>query len=378
MMPSRIGYGARRPLAVVTTVTSWHEPPRIRHQVTRQLARFYNVLYVELSAAASAGKDEWETISDSVLVFRPRISTRLGRRLRSHLDWFRRRYGMAITRRVEAAIGRVGHESAVLINFQYDLPELMRSKRFITKIYLCNDDFQSGHRWWTRRMNRLAEAAVIAAADACLAVSPPLLQMLRRSTGAAALFLPGHEFASGAQPRLRTRERPIRVCYMGFINARLRVDWLVELARQSQFDLTLIGPIESPGHYAELLSFSTVRHVGALSGAELQERLQAADVLIMPYDTRQAAVRAISAPNKLFQYLACGRPVVCSDLPSLAVLPEGFLYTAADATQFAAVVRQAFEEDSEALVAARLDYSSRNSWDARGDHLQQIILRATC
>jgi teichuronic acid biosynthesis glycosyltransferase TuaH len=89
-------------------------------------------------------------------------------------------------------------------------------------------------------------------------------------------------------------------------------------------------------------------------------------------------VRAISAPNKLFQYLACGRPVVCSDLPSLMQLPHGFLYVAANSAQFAAAVNAAFDEDTEALAAQRLDFSAGNTWNARGDRLQQLIQQAAC
>jgi glycosyltransferase involved in cell wall biosynthesis len=348
----------------------------MRHQVTRQLARFYNVLYVELSPQQGDAGEEWQALDGSVLIFRPRRSGELGRKLRAHFEYFQRRAGRRLARRVERAIEELGYEHAILVNFQFDLPEIMESSRFVTKLYLCNDDFQSGHRWWTRAMHQRAEAAVIAAADACLAVSPPLLEMLRKSAARAELFLPGHEFAPGVRKPLRKRERPIRVCYMGFVNARLRVDWLADLARQPQIELTLVGPIEEPQHSAELLAVRTVRHIGALTGEELQAELQAADVLVMPYDTRQAAVRAISAPNKLFQYLACGRPVVCSDLPSLMQLPHGFLYVAANSAQFAAAVNAAFDEDTEVLAAERLDFSAGNTWNARGDRLQQLIQQA--
>jgi len=349
----------------------------MRHQVTRQLTRFYNVLYVELSPHPGDACEEWQALDESVLIFRPPRSGKLGRKLRSHLEYCQRSEGRRLACRVDRAIEELGYERAVLVNFQFDLPEIMQLPRFVTKLYLCNDDFQSGHRWWTRAMHRRAEAAVIAAADACFAVSPPLLEMLRKSATRAELFLPGHEFAPCARNSLRKRERPIRVCYMGFVNARLRVDWLADLARQPQIELTLVGPIEEPQHSAELFAVRAVRHIGALTGEQLQAELQAADVLVMPYDTRQAAVRAISAPNKLFQYLACGRPVVCSDLPSLMQLPRGFLYVAANSAQFTAAVNTAFDEDTEALAAKRLDFAASNSWRSRGDRLQQVIQEAT-
>ena len=35
------------PLAVVVASTRWYEQPRMRHDVTRQLMRWFNVLFVE-------------------------------------------------------------------------------------------------------------------------------------------------------------------------------------------------------------------------------------------------------------------------------------------------------------------------------------------
>ncbi len=56
-----------RDLVVVTTVTPWNEPPRIRHQVTRQLCRFYNVLYVELFPR-DRGSASVRRINDNLIV----------------------------------------------------------------------------------------------------------------------------------------------------------------------------------------------------------------------------------------------------------------------------------------------------------------------
>jgi glycosyltransferase involved in cell wall biosynthesis len=105
----------------------------------------------------------------------------------------------------------------------------------------------------------------------------------------------------------------------------------------------------------------------------LQSRLREADVFVMPYDASNEATRAITAPNKLFQYLACGRPVVCSALPRLIELPPGFMYTATDSAAFVAAVRRAFDEDSAERTRARLEYAATNSWTARGDQLQQML-----
>jgi glycosyltransferase involved in cell wall biosynthesis len=366
----------RRPLAVVTTMTRWDEPPRIRHQVTRQLARFYNVLYVELPFVAERPAEETSVVDANLTVFKPRSLGRLARRLRNNLRIARRRHDAILVRAIERRAREMGYTSAALVNFQFDFDAIMGSALFDRKIYLCNDEFQDATRFWVRALNRNSEDAVIRTADVSLAVSLPLLEKLQRISSRAELFLPGHEFEAEASPDVRARSEPIQVCYMGFVNSRLQVSWLERLARDPDVHITLIGPVENPADWASLLARSNVSHAGAMVGAVLQAALSAADVFVMPYDVNQQAVRAITAPNKLFQYLACGRPVVSSNLPRLISLPEHFVYVSADAEAFVAAVRRAFREDSAAHARERVSYAALNTWSARGETLRNLIDRA--
>jgi glycosyltransferase involved in cell wall biosynthesis len=367
-------FSARRPLVVITTMTRWDETPRIRHQVARQLARYCNVLYVELPFTPGGQGPEWSAADDgALLVFRPRAQHATLRRLRNHLGLVRRWHDARMLHDIEAAVRALGHESAALVNFQFDFDAVMRSPLFARKVYLCNDEFQEGARFWVRSLNLAAEREIASRADLSLAVSFPLLEKLQRFTPRAQLFLPGHESAIEAEAAVRARVPPIEVCCMGFLNSRLVVDWLRALSEDARFRLTLIGPIENPEAWADLTSRPGVRHTGTLVGAELERQLRTADVFVMPYDVKQAPVRAITAPNKLFQYLASGKPVVCSNLPRLIDLPHGFLYVAANREDFVAAVARAFEEDTLALARARLDYAAQNSWTARGEKLRDML-----
>jgi glycosyltransferase involved in cell wall biosynthesis len=364
-------------LVVVTSVTRWDEPPRIRHQVARQLLRFYNVLYVELPLHTAPGQPALEQIADDLIIFRPPGYGRLRVRLRSHVPWVKRRLNAQLTRCIEEQVRSMGGTVAALVNFQFDFPQIMSSAVFPARIYLCNDDFHGDARWWARAANRRAEDDVIRAASASLAVSLPLLDRLRRLSDSASLFMPGHEFGAADEASMyasfQNRSRPIRVAYMGYLNERMRTDWLGEMLQDPRFRLSLTGPVEHPSHWRSLLSHAHVDHVDTLVGERLQARLQEADVFVMPYDVRQPAVRAITAPNKLFQYLACGRPVVCSNLPGLIQTPEKFVYVAPDAQQFVQAVGRAFEEDDETLTRARLRFADENRWSVRGDGLRRLI-----
>jgi glycosyltransferase involved in cell wall biosynthesis len=377
MAENALRFGADKPLAVITTMTRWDEPPRIRHQVTRQLTRFYNVLYVELIYSAAGDPESVRHIADDLIVCRPAGLPWLTRKLRNNVAVFRRLCNGGYARRIESIVRRLGYERAVLVNFQFDFPEIMRSQLFQPRLYLCNDEFQTQSRPWVRALNRHAEEEVIRRADISLAVSTPLLEKLQRCAARAMLFLPGHEFdvdeTSGRTAPAARGGRAIRACYMGFINDRLRADWLLRLSAEPGVTLSLIGLVENEQLYAELLARDNVEHLGTLVGAELRERMSGCDVFIMPYDISQTVVRVITAPNKLFQYLACGRPVVCANLPNLLPLPDKFVYTASDAEQFVRALHVAVEEDSAALAAARVAYSARNTWRVRGDQLRDII-----
>lgn len=366
-------FAAHRPLVVVTTQTRWDETPRIRHQVTRQLALFCNVVFVELPFAADRVTDEFVAVNPALLVFKPRSPGAALRRLRNHLKPARWLHDAALVRRVTRLVRELGYDRASLVNFQFDFAAVMRAPQFVRKVYLCNDEFQGDSRFWVRALNLAAENEVVRRADVALAVSVPLMEKLRAIAPGAQLFLPGHEAQIEAHIAVRERAEPALVCCMGFLNSRLRIDWLEELASDARFQLDLIGPLENPQDWARLLARPNVSHADALVGAALHARMRLADVFVMPYDSRQHAVRAITAPNKLFQYLACGRPVVCSDLPHLVELPQSFLYVAANSAAFVDAVWRAFAEDSPAATTDRLAYAARNSWSARGDVLRQLL-----
>jgi glycosyltransferase involved in cell wall biosynthesis len=61
---------------------------------------------------------------------------------------------------------------------------------------------------------------------------------------------------------------------------------------------------------------------GYVPNAELPRYHAACDVFLMPYQRRVAAssggdIARYLSPMKLFEYMACGRPILCGDLPVL-------------------------------------------------------------
>jgi len=67
-----------------------------------------------------------------------------------------------------------------------------------------------------------------------------------------------------------------------------------------------------------------VRFVGHVSPVEVPRFLRAADVLVLPNSANTELSRSFTSPLKLFEYMASGRPIVASRLPSLQeILRDG-------------------------------------------------------
>jgi len=70
------------------------------------------------------------------------------------------------------------------------------------------------------------------------------------------------------------------------------------------------------------LGLSNVILTGFIPNADLPIYQAACDILLMPYQSQVAAssggdIARYLSPMKLFEYLACGKPILSSDLPVL-------------------------------------------------------------
>ena len=253
-----------RRLAVVTTITSWDEPPRFRHQVTRQLIRFYNVLYVERTSA-NLCKDRhlkrYEQISDYLVLYRTlRIPHRL-LRFYGRIPFFHTIIDWITRKKIEGAVKKAGYIDAILINFQFDFSAIMSSGIFYPKIYLCNDEFPNqAPRQWQRALFSKYEDKVIRKADCCFVHSTPLFEKFRYKHKNVHVLLPGHEFNLDklieSSNLHRHAKKQVSVCYMGYIDKRILLEWLLEVVSHESLFLYLIGSVKNSIDISSLFEFS--------------------------------------------------------------------------------------------------------------------------
>lgn len=117
------------------------------------------------------------------------------------------------------------------------------------------------------------------------------------------------------------------VGYTGHLYSGRGADVLLALAKRlPEISFLLVGgnssDVEQTRQKVAAQELENVTLTGFIPNVELPQYQAACDVLLMPYQRKVAAssggdISRYLSPMKVFEYLACGRPIVSSDLPVL-------------------------------------------------------------
>lgn len=363
---------------VLITRSRWREAPRIRHQVARHLSRFYPVIFVETPLT---WKNRHDTSMEKVEpnIYRCALSNRstLPVKIQHYFPFVHGLMERHLMRELERVLKPWNPRPLILLNFNYDAMAVMRSELFALKVYFCNDDFPAAvSNALSRAIVAYREKKVAANADLCLAVHYPLVDRLLKVNPETKLFLPGHDSKPYSGHPDGADNPQIKVAFMGYIDSRLEFGWLMHILRQPDMELHLIGPVEESQETKYLMGTEGLFYHEPRYGDALQAFLQKMDVLVIPYRTTMKNVLAVTASNKLFSYIAAGKPVVISDMPHYLDLGAGIIYRADSPDAFAVQIRTAYREDCEHFRKARFEIAETYSWKKRGVELKEIIERS--
>jgi glycosyltransferase involved in cell wall biosynthesis len=254
------------------------------------------------------------------------------------------------------------------------LPFLRRS----LMLYDCNDDhlaFPHTPPWARSYFLRLARSA-----DCVIAVSTRLAELLREA-GVRDVHIVGNGvdydlFRAAAESGVPDDMKPMRRPVIGYSGAV--APWfdfeLLDLVARSfpHASIVLVGPLFGD-RAAQLERLASERgnifHLGAKPYEKLGSYIAAMDVCIIPLAMNELMRSA--DPNKLYEYAACGRPIVTmkhsDDLEPL----RGLIHLAESREEFVEQVRVALATGSNQEKLT--EFARKRSWQARSDEIAALI-----
>ncbi len=162
--------------------------------------------------------------------------------------------------------------------------------------------------------------------------------------------------------------------FAGQINERIDIS-LLEAVASSGLSLLLVGPITrtfDPRRLDVLLDRPNVQWVGPKSFDTMPSYLKAIHVGLTPY--ADTPFNRASNPLKTIEYLAAGRAVVATSLPSARHLGTEHVTLADGPRAFAEAVKARLDQTlSGPLVTMRRAVASGHSWEARAKQFAEAI-----
>ena len=245
-------------------------------------------------------------------------------------------------------------------------------------LYDCNDDhlaFPYTPPWARSYFLRLARSA-----DLVIAVSTRLAELLREA-GVREVHLVGNgvdydlfraSAGSGVPDDMKSMRRPV-IGYSGAVAPWFDFELLDLVARSfPHASIVMVGPLFGD-RAAELGRVASLRgnifHLGAKPYEKLGSYIAAMDVCIIPLAMNELMRSA--DPNKLYEYAACGRPIVTmkhsDDLEPL----RGLIYLAGSREEFVDQIRVALA--SGANEEKLTEFARTRSWQVRSDEIAALI-----
>lgn len=366
---------------LINTITSWDEPPRCRHQVAMELARTHEVVFIEKNRS---GIPKIEALQENKNLTRLLPFWPVDARIRYRIPLLNALYQEFLFRRVKQLIAYdKDHDEGndwQVINFDHTATRILTHFKRNQIVYYCNDDhIGNGHfnPGWVNLYHRRAERRIIEGSAFCIGTSDYLYRKLSAGNANTRLILLG---APGNIPDrykvFKNQDKnpgTIKVAYVGFMQpGKLCFDSIRACLSDPRLHLTFIGP-QNREVLEAFPDSDRVAYQGVKVGEDLYAALSDMNLCICPYNL--AGINLGTTPNKLWLYMALGKPAVVTRIPNMESweIGEDLYYRADSASDYPRLVEQAFLRDSDALFRGRIEAAAQNSWESRVNELKCVL-----
>ena len=246
-------------------------------------------------------------------------------------------------------------------------------------IYDCND-YPMGFSG-ALEITELYFKKTVEQSDVVVAVSDKLLEDIRQFKAANGYVVGnGVDYELFAQvdktevpADLKTITKPV-VFYAGVVSDWFDFDLVKKMVVElPQVSVVIVGPVISPNVRANverLSALPNVHFLGMKRHDELPAYIRASHICMIPFKKTPLIERF--SPNKMYEYLAAGRPVVTMDYTEEIRRLRSRIYVAGSADEFVQHVRRSL--DSRAGEASLREIAFQNSWKIRSDEVVRLVI----
>ena len=176
-------------------------------------------------------------------------------------------------------------------------------------------------------------------------------------------------------------QEKVLVMYTGHLYEWKGAAVLADAARHldERFVIVFVGGTENDiSRYQKQYGGSDrIRLLGWRSHREIPLYLKAADVVVLPNSAKEDISRKYTSPLKMFEYMASGRPIVASDLPSIREIltaDMAFFVRPDDPRALAMTITEAvYSEEADRRARLALQKVAQFSWRTRAGRIIEFF-----
>jgi len=321
-------------------------------------------------------------IQDELYVYHPPVFAPIS----GHVLWgtITRTLRFGLLRRT---LRHLGMSKPILWLFRPGMVDLVGQFGEKLVIYHIVDEYSAyaNHTPESARRTREREVRLAGQADIVFVTSQALWKTKRRLNPHTYLVQNAVDYRTFARIIARNTSLPADIGslqhpvigFVGLIGPKQDYE-LLQLVAESHpaWSLVMVGPVRGMQDTEELKrlqALPNVHFLGCKLTEEIPRYINACDVCLIPYKINNEETKNIN-PLKLYEYLACGKPVVSVDIPAVRPFAE-VVHIAKDKETFIRRIEDALREDG-SLTSRRLGIAKQNTWEVRVEQLSVLIQKA--
>ncbi|WP_429140917.1 glycosyltransferase [Aeromonas veronii] len=168
-----------------------------------------------------------------------------------------------------------------------------------------------------------------------------------------------------------SKNRPV-VGYYGAIAEWFDIDLLIKCAnRYPQYDFVLIGGVTCDISKAK--NIDNIKFLGEVTYDKLTGFLKCFDVCLIPF--KLVELTLCTNPVKVYEYLAAGKPVVCTAMPEVKII-DNMVHVADSGDAFIDSIEDAMKEvNNHYLAEVRKQWALTHDWKNRAQSVNNHLLQ---